>query len=241
MKIISSFLILIFLGCDMNESKFDSKFEVPKLDVDSNYSGKQGLLAFFDCIGRHPLQINSYEFQIDPLGDGYWPASYLDLLSVGGFSIQGFQFLDSKNVSTFKAAFPDDYKYLKYASSFINDQHRSAKFVNEYYDYTASQDVASVALVPSDWYDSLIYIGGNSAYGVRILLNPKVKTQDNEWEVWLYDPRFPGAYRFLSVAEVVSHLNYHYDFMKGGNEFRYGQREVADSCSRILFNSNSKL
>jgi hypothetical protein len=234
-KIAFFIIILLLPGCDVNDLKSDEKFNASSLNMVSNYAGKISFINFFKCLGRETKEVKEIYFSFDPLNNSYWPSSYRDLLSLGGYSVEGFEFLRPENVRPFKLAFPEDYKNLKYASTFIDDKHRAANFRKDYYNYTSSQDVASIALIPSDWYDSLIYIGGNQVTGSHILLNPMVQTQDSEWEVWLYDPRYPGAYRFLSVAEVISHLRYSYEVVKGEDEYRYGQSEVDDICSKVLF------
>ena len=43
-------------------------------------------------------------------------------------------------------------------------------------------------------------MGSNAVF----LLNPKIKTEDGEWEAWYFDDKLAGAERFPSFSELMS-------------------------------------
>lgn len=100
---------------------------------------------------------------------------------------------------------------------------------HKYYQYGTLQDPIDMrneylkySLMISDVVDAGVF-----------LLNPKVVTEDGEWEAWFFGWELPGAYRFKSFAHLMRYAYYkatqnpEYDGI-------YPEVDLAKTCANLL-------
>ncbi len=98
-----------------------------------------------------------------------------------------------------------------------------------YFNYTTSQDASLIrdeylehSLVISEVVDSGVY-----------LLNPKIITEDGEWEAWFFGWELPGAIRFKSFAQLMR-----YAYFKAAKEPDYdgiySEEELSQTCAKLI-------
>lgn len=99
-----------------------------------------------------------------------------------------------------------------------------------YYDFTRDQDPVAFR---EEYLNDLVAIGELEG-GTALLLNPRERTSDGEFEAWYMSTRLPGAYRFRSFAELMQAV-YFMETRPLVSLYDVRPEHVASTCAGPIF------
>ena len=241
-------------GSNGKHEKAKAKQMIKPAETNSQYSGIGGMRDFLQCwhnatteklqndknasaqalkiLRESKLQDQSVAVvQLETKLGIQLPLSYRDFLSVGGAVIRyadmlsneefEYGFIAPQTVDWFRIRNPMDTGIWSESSESPDGM---------YYVYSSQQDPAYIR---SSYVKKMLVVGEMPG-GEFYLLNPLEKTRDNEWETWLLSPHMPGAYRFLSFAELLGQL-FLEDTVITTVRPRYSIENFKGTCAEKLF------
>ena len=99
-----------------------------------------------------------------------------------------------------------------------------------YYDYTIKQNLG---LFRDEDLNSLVIVG-DLGHGAILVLNPKEKTLDGEWEAWYFSTKLAGASRYRSFAELMQ-LVYFFDIDPAKDSSLINAEFFKPTCAGKIF------
>jgi len=224
--------------------------------MSSGYAGRRCMQSFLECwreelekkiratpmgsnleskIGNLRSQVATEDdlARIEDRIDAKLPPSYRDflLLGGGGLRLAGTLVVGELDYGFYLA---DDVRAFDQVDSAAVAIWTNAGDVGDeaYYVYDATQD--SIHIRASALSTALAV--GDDFGGGYYLLNPKEILMDGEWEAWYLSPHLPGAYRYMSFADLLART-FVIDILDEDASPVMTREGFRGTCAEHLFNS----